>query len=198
MAGETIKELLLEVDLEKLSRELKNEVANTQGLKQRHAVQRLEIVEAFIASNTRPEWMIADVIPVSAPELRPLTQADIIFKLQSELADLADIIFKLQSELADLKGSSEHDDEDEEDLEEHHKNMKIYYDNLNLNYFYATVIERNNRLKKLMEMNEQAKVDQRGWPGAPEAIIIAEKCLLQNAVDRLFMKLDQKSIEDAV
>src|SRR5581483_11277485 len=88
LGGAAIKELLQEIDLEKLSRELRNEIANTQGPKRARAIKRLEITEAFIASKARPEWMILDCIPVISPELRPMVQLDGGRFATSDLNDL--------------------------------------------------------------------------------------------------------------
>ena len=88
LGGQAIKDLLLEVDLEKMSRELKNEVANTQGPKRLRAIKRLEICEAFLASKARPEWMILDAVPVISPELRPMVQLDGGRFATSDLNDL--------------------------------------------------------------------------------------------------------------
>jgi DNA-directed RNA polymerase subunit beta' len=88
LGGAAVKELLMEVDLEKLSRELRNEIANTQGPKRIRAIKRLEIAEAFIASKARPEWMILDAVPVISPELRPMVQLDGGRFATSDLNDL--------------------------------------------------------------------------------------------------------------
>ncbi len=88
LGGAAIKELLVEIDLEKLSRELRNEVANTQGPKRARSIKRLEITEAFIASKARPEWMILDAVPVISPELRPMVQLDGGRFATSDLNDL--------------------------------------------------------------------------------------------------------------
>jgi DNA-directed RNA polymerase subunit beta' len=88
LGGSAIKELLQEIDLDRLSRELKNEVANTQGPKRLRAIKRLEVVEAFIASKARPEWMILDCVPVISPELRPMVQLDGGRFATSDLNDL--------------------------------------------------------------------------------------------------------------
>ena len=88
LGGAAVKELLVEIDLEKLSRELRNEVANTQGPKRVRAIKRLEIAEAFIASKARPEWMILDAVPVISPELRPMVQLDGGRFATSDLNDL--------------------------------------------------------------------------------------------------------------
>jgi DNA-directed RNA polymerase subunit beta' len=88
LGGAAIKELLMEIDMEKLSRELRNEIANTQGPRRARAIKRLEISEAFIASRARPEWMILDCIPVISPELRPMVQLDGGRFATSDLNDL--------------------------------------------------------------------------------------------------------------
>ena len=127
MGAEAIKELLMAVDLEKESKELKESIAaNESNQKKVKAVKRLEIIEAFKKGGTRPEWMILDVIPVMPPELRPMVQLDGGRFATSDLNDL-----------------------------------------------YRRVINRNNRLRKLMEL------------GAPDIIIRNEKRMLQEAVDAL-------------
>ncbi len=88
LGGSAVKELLLEVDLEKLSRELRHDVANTQGPKRLRAIKRLEVTEAFLASKARPEWMILDCVPVISPELRPMVQLDGGRFATSDLNDL--------------------------------------------------------------------------------------------------------------
>src|SRR5262249_2494640 len=76
LGAAAIKELLREIDLEKLARELRQEIASPQGPRRARAIKRLEIVEAFIKSKSRPEWMILEVVPVIPPELRPMVQLD--------------------------------------------------------------------------------------------------------------------------
>jgi DNA-directed RNA polymerase subunit beta' len=88
LGGAAVKELLEEVDLERMSRELKNEVASTQGPKRARAIKRLEVVDAFIASKAHPSWMILDCIPVISPELRPMVQLDGGRFATSDLNDL--------------------------------------------------------------------------------------------------------------
>ena len=88
LGGAAVKELLQEIDLEKLSRELRQEIANTQGPKRARAIKRLEVCEAFIASRARPEWMILDCVPVISPELRPMVQLDGGRFATSDLNDL--------------------------------------------------------------------------------------------------------------
>ncbi len=127
MGAESIKELLMAIDLEKESAEIKKIIAeNTTGQRRIRAVKRIEVVESFRKSGNRPEWMILDVLPVIPPELRPMVQLDGGRFATSDLNDL-----------------------------------------------YRRVINRNNRLKKLMEL------------GAPEIIIRNEKRMLQEAVDAL-------------
>ncbi|MBQ7348563.1 MAG: DNA-directed RNA polymerase subunit beta', partial [Clostridia bacterium] len=127
MGAEAIKELLMAIDLDKESAEIKKIIAeNESGQKRIRAVKRIEIIESFRKSGNRPEWMILDVLPVIPPELRPMVQLDGGRFATSDLNDL-----------------------------------------------YRRVINRNNRLKKLMEL------------GAPEIIIRNEKRMLQEAVDAL-------------
>jgi DNA-directed RNA polymerase subunit beta' len=126
MGAEAIKELLAEIDLEKLSKELRSELNDTTGQKRIRTIKRLEVVEAFRLSNNRPEWMILDVIPVIPPELRPMVQLDGGRFATSDLNDL-----------------------------------------------YRRVINRNNRLKRLLDL------------GAPDIIVRNEKRMLQEAVDAL-------------
>ncbi len=126
MGAEAIKELLQAIDLQKDDEELKEIVKTSKGQKRLKAIKRLEIVEAFLKSENKPEWMILDVIPVLPPDLRPMVQLDGGRFATSDLNDL-----------------------------------------------YRRVINRNNRLKKLVEL------------GAPDVIIRNEKRMLQEAVDAL-------------
>ena len=126
MGAEAIKKLLAEIDLEKLSRELKDELESAVGQKRVRLLKRLEVVESFRQSGNRPEWMILDVVPVIPPDIRPMVQLDGGRFATSDLNDL-----------------------------------------------YRRVINRNNRLKRLLEL------------GAPDIIIRNEKRMLQEAVDAL-------------
>jgi DNA-directed RNA polymerase subunit beta' len=126
MGAEAIRELLRDMNLKKLQEELRKEFKETSGQKRLKAIKRLEVVEAFIASGNRPEWMVLSAVPVIAPELRPMVQLDGGRFATSDLNDL-----------------------------------------------YRRVINRNNRLKRLLELN------------APEIIIKNEKRMLQEAVDAL-------------
>ena len=126
MGAEAIRELLCEIDLEQLDKELREEVETSGGQKRANAVKRLEVVEAFMKSGNRPEWIILTVLPVIPPELRPMVQLDGGRFATSDLNDL-----------------------------------------------YRRVINRNNRLKRLLELR------------APDIIVRNEKRMLQEAVDSL-------------
>ncbi|SMB88799.1 DNA-directed RNA polymerase subunit beta' [Thermanaeromonas toyohensis ToBE] len=126
IGAEAIKELLQEIDLDKLAEELRQELKESTGQRRIRAIRRLEVVEAFRQSGNRPEWMILDVIPVIPPELRPMVQLDGGRFATSDLNDL-----------------------------------------------YRRVINRNNRLKRLLDL------------GAPDIIVRNEKRMLQEAVDAL-------------
>ncbi len=126
MGAEAIRELLRDLNLRKLQEDLRKEFKETSGQKRLKAIKRLEVVEAFLSSGNRPEWMVLAAVPVIAPELRPMVQLDGGRFATSDLNDL-----------------------------------------------YRRVINRNNRLKRLLELN------------APEIIIKNEKRMLQEAVDAL-------------
>jgi len=127
MGAEAIMELLSEIDLEKSFNELKEEIASTKSqAKNKRNVKRLKLVESFINSGNRPEWMILTVLPVLPPDLRPLVP---------------------------LEGGR--------------------FATSDLNDLYRRVINRNNRLKRLLELK------------APEIIVRNEKRMLQESVDAL-------------
>ena len=126
MGAEAVKALLQQIDLEDLSKELKEELETAQGQKRIRLVKRLEAVESFRLSGNRPEWMILDVVPVIPPEIRPMVQLDGGRFATSDLNDL-----------------------------------------------YRRVINRNNRLKRLLDLH------------APDIIVRNEKRMLQEAVDAL-------------
>ena len=127
MGAEAIMELLSEIDLEKNFNELKEEIASTKSqAKNKRNVKRLKLVESFISSGNRPEWMILTVLPVLPPDLRPLVP---------------------------LEGGR--------------------FATSDLNDLYRRVINRNNRLKRLLELK------------APEIIVRNEKRMLQESVDAL-------------
>ena len=127
MGAEAVKELLSEVDVNKELAEIEKELENASGQRRTRLVKRLEVINAFVTSGNKPEWMILEALPVIPPELRPMIQLDGGRFATSDLNDL-----------------------------------------------YRRVINRNNRLKKLMEL------------GAPSIIVQNEKRMLQEAVDSLF------------
>ncbi len=126
MGAEAIKELLLDIDLEKEYQELKEGLDTSSGQKRTRIIKRLEVVEAFRESGNLPAWMIMDCIPVIPPDLRPMVQLDGGRFATSDLNDL-----------------------------------------------YRRIINRNNRLKRLLDL------------GAPDIIVRNEKRMLQEAVDAL-------------
>ena len=88
MGAEYIKKLLAEIDLEKMSAELKEELEGASGQKRARLLKRLEVVESFRLSGNRPEWMILDVVPVIPPDIRPMVQLDGGRFATSDLNDL--------------------------------------------------------------------------------------------------------------
>ena len=128
IGAEALKEILSAIDLEEERKTIREELKdNASEAKRKKLVKRLKIIESFIESNTKPEWMILDVLPVIPPELRPLVPLDGGRFATSDLNDL-----------------------------------------------YRRVINRNNRLKRLIELH------------APDIIIRNEKRMLQESVDALF------------
>jgi DNA-directed RNA polymerase subunit beta' len=127
MGAEAVRDLLAQVDLDAEAELLEETINTSKGQKQARAVKRLKVVDAFLKSQNRPEWMVLDVVPVIPPELRPMVQLDGGRFATSDLNDL-----------------------------------------------YRRVINRNNRLKRLLDL------------GAPEIIVNNEKRMLQEAVDALF------------
>ena len=128
IGAEAVKHMLMSLDLEQEKVDLLEELATTKSeLKPKKIIKRLKVVESFIESGNRPEWMILDVVPVIPPELRPLVPLDGGRFATSDLNDL-----------------------------------------------YRRVINRNNRLKRLIELR------------APDIIVRNEKRMLQEAVDALF------------
>jgi DNA-directed RNA polymerase subunit beta' len=128
IGAEAVKHMLMDLDLVQEREDLLKELAETKSeLKPKKIIKRLKVVESFIDSGNRPEWMILDVVPVIPPELRPLVPLDGGRFATSDLNDL-----------------------------------------------YRRVINRNNRLKRLIELR------------APDIIVRNEKRMLQEAVDALF------------
>ena len=102
MGAEAIRELLCEVDLFALEKELKDELYDAKAQKRAKIVKRLEVVEAFIKSGNRPEWMILTVLPVLPPDLRPMVQLDGGRFATSDLNDLYRRIINRNNRLAKL------------------------------------------------------------------------------------------------
>ena len=128
IGAEAIKKILTDMDLNEEVVKIREELINTGSeIKRKKLVKRLKLVESFIDSGSKPEWMILDVVPVIPPELRPLVPLDGGRFATSDLNDL-----------------------------------------------YRRVINRNNRLKRLIELR------------APDIIIRNEKRMLQESVDALF------------
>jgi DNA-directed RNA polymerase subunit beta' len=128
IGAEAIREMLAQIDLEAEAEQLRADLAEATGeLKPKKIIKRLKLVESFLESGNRPEWMVLTVIPVIPPELRPLVPLDGGRFATSDLNDL-----------------------------------------------YRRVINRNNRLKRLIELR------------APDIIIRNEKRMLQESVDALF------------
>ncbi len=128
IGAEAIRELLAGQDLAELSKELRAEMLTTGSQTKRQKLgKRLYVIEAFLDSGNKPEWMVLEVIPVLPPDLRPLVP---------------------------LEGGR--------------------FATSDLNDLYRRVINRNNRLKRLLELD------------APDIIIRNEKRMLQEAVDVLF------------
>ena len=128
IGAEAIKKILEDIDLESERETVREELRETGSeAKRKKLVKRLKLIDAFLASGCRPEWMILDVVPVIPPELRPLVPLDGGRFATSDLNDL-----------------------------------------------YRRVINRNNRLKRLIELR------------APDIIVRNEKRMLQESVDALF------------
>ncbi len=102
MGAEAIKELLMQIDLEQLSKELKDELEGATGQKRVRLQKRLEVVEAFRVSGNRPEWMILDVVPVIPPDIRPMVQLDGGRFATSDLNDLYRRVINRNNRLARL------------------------------------------------------------------------------------------------
>src|ERR671930_1127021 len=88
MGAESIRELLKELDLDAEADSLRNTIKTSKGQKQARAIKRLKVVNAFIKSENRPEWMVLEAVPVIPPELRPMVQLDGGRFATSDLNDL--------------------------------------------------------------------------------------------------------------
>ena len=103
LGAEAVRELLREIDLEELSREMRKDITETTGPRRARSIKRLEVVEAFRRSRNRPEWMILEVIPVIPPELRPMVQFDGGRFATSDLNDLYRRIINRNNRLKKIK-----------------------------------------------------------------------------------------------
>jgi len=103
LGAEAIRALLREIDLEQLTRELRNDIRETTGPKRARAIKRLEVAEAFRKSRNRPEWMVLDAVPVIPPELRPMVQLDGGRFATSDLNDLYRRIINRNNRLKKIK-----------------------------------------------------------------------------------------------
>ena len=97
-----MQELLRSINLEKDSLDLRKALADSTGQKRARIIKRLEVVEAFLNSGNRPEWMIMDVIPVIPPDIRPMVQLDGGRFATSDLNDLYRRIINRNNRLARL------------------------------------------------------------------------------------------------
>lgn len=103
MGAEAIKDLLMDIDIDGLSTQLRTELETATGQKKLRIIKRLEVVEAFRKSGNRPEWMILDVIPVIPPEIRPMVQLDGGRFASSDLNDLYRRVINRNNRLQRLK-----------------------------------------------------------------------------------------------
>lgn len=103
MGAETVKKVLQKIDLQKLSKKLRDVIEESTGQKKTKAIRRLDVVESFINSNNKPEWMILDVIPVIPPDLRPMVQLDGGRFAASDLNDLYRRVINRNKRLARLQ-----------------------------------------------------------------------------------------------
>ncbi len=102
MGAEAVKELLAEIDIEELSRQLKEELSHASGQKKLRLIKRLDVVESFRRSGNKPEWMILEVLPVIPPEIRPMVQLDGGRFAASDLNDLYRRVINRNNRLARL------------------------------------------------------------------------------------------------
>ena len=135
MGAEAVREILSNLDLDKMSYELREEMRAKEGKVDKHLYKRIEVCESFRNSENKPEWMILTVVPVIPPDLRPMVQLDGGRFATSDLNDL-----------------------------------------------YRRLINRNNRLSRLIQLH------------APDIIIRNEKRMLQEAVDALFDNTKRKRV----
>ncbi|MBQ6679373.1 MAG: DNA-directed RNA polymerase subunit beta' [Lachnospiraceae bacterium] len=102
MGAEAVKELLQAIDVEKEAKELREELLNSGGQRRAKLIKRVEVMDAFLTSGNKPEWMILDAIPVIPPDLRPMVQLDGGRFATSDLNDLYRRIINRNNRLARL------------------------------------------------------------------------------------------------
>src|SRR5579885_1912636 len=107
MGAEAVRELISDIDLDKLASDLRNEISSTVGQRRKKATKRLKVVEAFRKSETSPEWMILTVLPVLPPDLRPMVQLDGGRFATSDLNDLYRRVINSNTRIERLMGLGE-------------------------------------------------------------------------------------------
>jgi len=104
IGAEAVKELLMDIDLDKLSKEMREGLKKATGQKKIRIVRRLEVIEALRISGNKPEWMIMEVIPVIPPDIRPMVQLDGGRFATSDLNDLYRRVINRNNRLSRLQG----------------------------------------------------------------------------------------------
>ena len=103
IGAEALKQLLEDIDLGETAEQLREEIAASKGQKRAKLIKRLRVIDNFIATNARPEWMVLDVIPVIPPDLRPMVQLDGGRFATSDLNDLYRRVINRNNRLARLQ-----------------------------------------------------------------------------------------------
>jgi DNA-directed RNA polymerase subunit beta' len=103
IGAEALKQLLEDIDLEKEAEQLREDINNSKGQKRAKLIKRLRVIDNFIATNARPDWMVLDVIPVIPPDLRPMVQLDGGRFATSDLNDLYRRVINRNNRLARLQ-----------------------------------------------------------------------------------------------
>jgi len=103
IGAEAIKQLLQNINLEKEAERLRNDIENSKGQKRAKLIKRLRVVDNFVATGSRPDWMVLDVIPVIPPDLRPMVQLDGGRFATSDLNDLYRRVINRNNRLARLQ-----------------------------------------------------------------------------------------------
>jgi len=103
IGAEAIKQLLQNINLEKEAERLRTDIENSKGQKRAKLIKRLRVVDNFVATGSRPDWMVLDVIPVIPPDLRPMVQLDGGRFATSDLNDLYRRVINRNNRLARLQ-----------------------------------------------------------------------------------------------